>query len=77
MDKATEALVQALIDTAKNHDWFYEYSDDFRVWSYGNAHRQRISRAFAALDEVDPVLSVETWNRVAPQHFHFKPHDVR
>jgi hypothetical protein len=77
MDKATEALVQALMDAAKNHDWFHEYSDDHYVWSAGHCHRQRINKAFAALDIVDESLSVETWNRIAPEHFHFRPRAVR
>lgn len=75
MDK--QALVDALVEIARNHDWFHEYSDDYGVWNAGHRHRQRINAAFCALDDVDSSLSVETWNRIAPAHFHFRPKEVR
>lgn len=73
MEKSVETLVQELIDASQGHDWFFEYADDYSTWSRGNEQRTRISHAFAALDEVDPKVSVETWNRVAPARFHFRP----
>jgi 6-phosphogluconate dehydrogenase (decarboxylating) len=26
----------------RHHDWYFDFSDDFRVWSAGNAARSRI-----------------------------------
>lgn len=29
-------------DLLAKHDWYFDYSDDFRVWQRGQAERQRI-----------------------------------
>lgn len=42
MPETPNDLREQLIDALKHHDWFYEYSDDFREWSAGNAHHQKI-----------------------------------
>jgi len=34
----------------QNHDWFYDYSDDHRVWQEGVNERQKLRNAFV-LDE--------------------------
>ena len=26
-----------------NHDWFYDYSDDYHVWARGSAERTRLN----------------------------------
>lgn len=28
----------------KQHDWYYQYSDDHRVWQRGQAHAEEIRR---------------------------------
>lgn len=75
MDK--QALVNALIESARNHDWFFEYSDDHSAYTAGRIQRADMSRAFCELDDVDSLLSVETWNRIAPVNFHFRPKEAR
>jgi hypothetical protein len=40
-----EQFEQALI----NHDWFYQYSDDHRVWRAGEAAIERIRSAMSSL----------------------------
>lgn len=76
MEKSVETLVQELIDASQGHDWFFEYADDYSTWSRGNEQRKLINSAFCALDDVDDKLSVETWNRVAPARFHFRPRAI-
>ncbi len=38
---------QIMLDS---HDWYYEFSDDYRVWSSGN-NRQRQLERYAEEDE--------------------------
>lgn len=75
MEKTVETLVQELIEAAKFHDWFYEYSDDYSHWTRGSRQRENMNRAFCALDDVDSKLSVETWNKLAPINFRFSNRD--
>lgn len=47
-----------------NHDWFFEYSDDFRVYDKGWQERKAIERLQQILD---PEYNI--WNEFAPEHF--------
>lgn len=48
----------------KFHDWFYEYSDDHRVYTEGFHQKQEIRK----LQEIlDPDFTV--WNSIAPDDF--------
>jgi len=31
----------------KNHDWYYDFSDDYRVWQRGTAARDELRRLIA------------------------------
>ena len=42
-NKNIQLLVE-LEDLLKSHDWYYQYSDDHRVWSSGNALDTRIRK---------------------------------
>lgn len=44
------------------HDWYYDYSDDHRVWKQGLAQRDRIREMQRVLDP-----DYQVWNRYAPQ----------
>lgn len=46
------------------HDWLYEFSDDFRVYSKGKREREQLERMQKALD---PDCSI--WNNYAPEEF--------
>ena len=43
-------------------DWYYEYSDDNRVWQKGQTQYQDLLKI---AKKVDPDFSI--WNRYAPQ----------
>jgi hypothetical protein len=32
-----------LIKALKSHDWYYQYSDNYKVWDRGRLQRQRIN----------------------------------
>jgi hypothetical protein len=44
------------------HDWYYEYSDDHRVWCEGRDHKAKISEA---RKQLDPDYAI--WNEYAPE----------
>lgn len=48
----------------KNQDWYFEYSDDYRVWYSGSIKKRELVRMQKLYDE-DYVL----WNSYAPKEF--------
>lgn len=50
-DDALDIAVEAYTDMLKNHDWYYEYSDDHRYWSKGRNERDNILWAQKKLSE--------------------------
>ena len=39
--------VKEYMTMLQNHDWFYDYSDDHRVWQDGVNERQKLRDAFS------------------------------
>lgn len=55
-----------LEEQLKCHDWYYQYSDDHRVWCGGEAHWRKIK----GLIEKVPVDKVkELWAKYAPKDY--------
>lgn len=46
------------------HDWFYDYSDDHRMWQRGSEQRRQIDQMQR---NIDPDYSI--WNSYAPEPF--------
>lgn len=59
-----EQLYRELLAT---HDWFYEYSDDYTVWSRGSGVRNKLR---TLRNQVDPAGKI--WNEYAPDQYKFK-----
>lgn len=38
-------------EACRTHDWYYEYSDDHRVWTRGKNERASINQLYKILDE--------------------------
>lgn len=36
------SVIQEFFEELNNHDWFYEFSDDFRVWQRGTQEEERL-----------------------------------
>lgn len=53
------------------HDWYYDRSDDHRVWAAGNARYRQITDLFADLDKLDPEYARAAWNEKAPSGWKF------
>lgn len=60
-------MMEEYIQKLLSHDWFYEYSDDHKVWKKGVNQRGEILDLQQELD-----ASYEIWNKYAPEHFHVK-----
>lgn len=48
----------------KHHDWYYQYSDDHRVWQAGRSAYARIQSLMAKVGE---PLATELFNRYCPK----------
>lgn len=59
-----EADIEAYKAALAAHDWFYDFSDDFSVWSRGNRERQELRRMAQRLDKGFTI-----WNSHAPEMF--------
>lgn len=51
-----EELRAELIALLESHDWTYQYSDDYSVWSQGAAQRRKIEALVKLLPEEGTVL---------------------
>lgn len=67
MSKEHNPVVELYIKSLKAHDWFYEYSDDHRVWTRGKDQRRIILNL---REQCDP--DSEIWNEHCPDHFMVK-----
>lgn len=38
-------------EACRTHDWYYEYSDDHRVWQKGRQERANINELYKVLDD--------------------------
>ena len=65
-----DTLTRQLTDMLRVHDWYYDRSDDHRVWTAGSARSREIDILFRRVQAVDPELAVETWNAAAPLDMH-------
>ena len=52
------------IELLKTHDWYYQYSDDHRVWTKYQGHYNSIRYMQKS---VDPDYRI--WNEIAPSDF--------
>ncbi len=53
--------LEQYIAALKAHDWYYEYSDDHRIWTEGRDHKAKIREGRKLHD---PDYSI--WNQYAP-----------
>ena len=72
MPDATKFNVKEMLTEAmRGFDWFYQYSDDSRVWKDNQPKRERIDSLYTQLvAEVGKKEAVEFWNSKAPERWH-------
>tara|TARA_R100000664_G_C2758642_1_gene147720 strand:+ start:4145 stop:4462 length:318 start_codon:yes stop_codon:yes gene_type:complete len=42
--------MKTLLETLRNHDWYYMYSDDHRVWKRGRARQDELKKRVDGLN---------------------------
>ena len=60
-------LLKELEDECRAHDFFGEYSDDFRVWQASFRRNNLINSLLTKLD--NSVEAIEVYNRYAPDKY--------
>jgi len=60
-------LLKELEDECRAHDFFGEYSDDFRVWQASFRRNNLINSLLKKLD--NSVDAIEVYNRYAPNKY--------
>lgn len=61
--------LEQLEEELKCHDWYFDYSDDHRVWKNGQAHRDKIRGMMSQLKKDHPEEVKALWNKYAPAEF--------
>ena len=56
MTRTPEQLRNDLIDLLKKHDWYFDHSDDFSVWSRGNSERKHINELVRLVPDGQELL---------------------
>ena len=50
----------------KEHDWYYEYSDDHRVWQKGRDAYSKLVSKYAMMDKQYPAATQAIWETYNP-----------
>jgi len=50
----------------KNHDWYYNFSDDFVAWRKGDKQRRAIEESIRGMSTVEKQEARMLWNSYAP-----------
>lgn len=57
-------LLETYTNQLIRHDWSYDWSDDYSVWSKGNEQRKALS---VMQKQLDPDFTI--WNKHAPADY--------
>lgn len=69
-DASDEVAVEYLTHLLKTHDWYYNYSDDNRVWRNGQQHSQLIQWTILQLQDrgIDAAALYEQYSPFTKAH---------
>lgn len=65
--KESEKMLNELRDLLKRQDWYYEYCDDFRIWSRHQENMAKINALFKDISEAGyRPEAILLWDEFAP-----------
>lgn len=64
-EKSNWELYESLLS---NHDWYYDYSDDHRVWCAGVRASERIKHLREMLSAENPERAENLFKKYCPQN---------
>lgn len=64
--ESIESAFASLEQHMKVHDWYYDYSDDHRVWTRGHNERSQINRLSMDLREKDKARVEALYDTYSP-----------
>lgn len=56
----------------KNHDWYYDRSDDYKQYAKGRDQKTKLRELFVQLKQIDTKKAEMLWNKYAPDFFKLK-----
>ena len=68
-------LLSNFTNLLQAHDWFFDFSDDHRVWTQGRDEKQSLLAMGKKLvaDGADSIWIANLWNEFAPSRFGVEP----
>jgi hypothetical protein len=64
---AADERLAALATTLKHHDWYYDYSDDHRVWRHGEEKSMAIQNEMKYLNSLGLEQQTQAlWEQYCP-----------
>lgn len=66
-----QEVVEEFIEALSNHDWYYDYTDDFSVFERGVRSSKRIKDLMAVIIKLgmDSGAAVDIYNEYAPDKY--------
>lgn len=58
-----------LAKLCKAHDWYYNYSDDSRCWTAGEAQRKALDAQYKTVVALDATTAAAIWKEYAPEGY--------
>lgn len=65
-------LALILEDLMRTHDWYYEHSDDHRVWLKGKAEENKISLLLHRMRRTNPQETNKLYSKLRDKYSPFK-----
>ena len=69
LNESEQSSIEKYNDLLKKHDWYFQMSDDDRVYDKGMKEKDEIRSAFSSLSDEDKKKGFETWKELYKKHY--------